>query len=350
MRIKNKLLKLVLMFIVMLFILCISNNVKADFKVEHKPPMEPIDCDQPGGDGFFFCRNEYTPWNWYTSNASRLCIPDSKDTYENQGEIQLGPTISFGLHTLQAMGGSLEGNLATVQHLIWGSVKYGETTCEGGNASWYNGGALPIVRADQYGMFYYGVLGGGGNLELKVDEEYIKNAKVFIDQKEKTAIVGPYYMSLVIHNSSPVDDATVEQNLWDELAKKNKEAYGENLPAFAEYEIEIDGAGEKKIFLDEEGKEVKFPKFNKKFYIKFDLNKEAEKVHPKIKITYIKNAKGVAYGYISKETVSQVHTYAVTDMWYDGAGLGASTNGTAGGNHALDMVFRYATVRWYRSC
>ena len=177
-------------------------------------------------------------------------------------------------------------------------------------------------------MFYHNLL-GGGDLKIEVDKESIENAKVHINQPEKTAIIGPYLLKL---ENKASEEAM--QTLWDELAGKNKELYGEDLPPFAEYEMEIEGSGEKKIFLDEKGEEVKFPKFNEKFYIKFDLDKEAEKVHAKIKIKYIKKATGVAYGYISDEEETRIHAYAVTDTWYSHS----AEQGSAGATQALDMV------------
>ncbi len=327
----NKLLKLVLMFIAILLILCISNNVKAanKFWVEHVPGQNPTDCTQQQGNPvYFFCRNEQTPWNWYTHDPSKFCIPKSRDVFKEREKIDLDPSISFGLYTLQQKGWSLKDNLELVQNLIWGSVKYPGNTCEGGNASLYDSSEDVIRRADQYGMFYHDLL-GGGDLKIEVDKESIENAKVHINQPEKTAIIGPYLLKL---ENQASEEAM--QNLWDELAGKNKEAYGDWLPPFAEYEMEIDGSGEKKIFLDEKGEEVKFPKFNEKFYIKFDLDKEAEKVHAKIKIKYIKKATGVAYGYISDEDETRIHAYAVTDTWYSAP----AEQGSAAAEEALSMV------------
>ena len=95
----NKLLKLVLMSIAILLILCISNNVKAvnKFWVEHVPGQNPIGCTQPGAQGYFFCRNEHTPWNWYSDNPSKFCIPKSRDVFKEREKIDLNPSISFGL-------------------------------------------------------------------------------------------------------------------------------------------------------------------------------------------------------------------------------------------------------------
>lgn len=354
MRIKNKLLKLVLMFIVMLLILCISNNVKAkdEFTVEHDKPMEPIDCKEQGNP-YFFCRNEFTPWNFYEDDESRIDILMTKFYYENAGEITLAPTISFGLHTLQAMGGSLD-DLAIVQHLIWGSVKYGETTCEGGDASLYDtDGSVPIQRADQFGKFYYGVLGGGkSDLELKIKEgaDDAPEAKVYINQKEKTAIIGPYTLIL------PELPADIEANLWNELAGLNT-GDDETIPRFAKYEIELEGGDvydKKKPFLDENGAPIEFPRFNEKFYLKIKLDLDALEVKPTIKINYVKDAKGLAYGYTSEENKSQVPTYAVVDMWYaepDGlealrnSGSGIDGGNNAAGQHLLDFVKNHVSVR-----
>lgn len=322
MTIKKKTIKWIIMLFMIMLLLCMGKAVKAEtdrIPVTHGRGDEPIDCPEQGNNGInFFCKNEWTPWNFYTKNSEVLAILDpNKFWYEQDGNaITLEPTISFGLYTAKKLGYI---DLETIQHLIWGSVKYSSSTCEGGNASYYSNAINTILkRADQYGMFYYGVIGGGSQ-DLACTVTGGDTAKVYVNQKDRKVIVGPYQINLVCKNVTKIDEETIKTNLWQELSGLNAKLYP-GAPSFAECHIQVDGATNTK-FLDKDGVEVLFPNFNEDFYIECKVENDVTSIHPKVNIKYIKSARASAYNYKSDDPATEIPGYAVLDEWYDDGGV-----------------------------
>lgn len=369
MKVKNSIVRFLLIAVIMIVSLFIGNKVSA-LTIENPVGAGPHGQPGNGNPDAYFCIENWVGWG-VKSNITSVSIDNVISEYEEDlGSLEA--SIKFGLYTA-----NIENNrdINIIQYLVWSSGYYKglpgyvDTLQKYSPADRKKGMEYEIVqRADQYAKFYYGILGGGQELKINVHND---NSKVFIDQKDHKLIVGPYQIEI---DSSRIEEAkkqaryasaidNAETVLYNELTGVNKKTYP-NAPEFAKYNLTgIDGKDIE--FLDRNGNTITFPNFNsdkeedRTFYIKCTPNDGVKEVNPKINIEYIKDLNGSG-SYCKAEDVTfkgtrtdvdivdfnkeKANSYVNGNIWtYDAIMKDDFEIITSGGKKYLDVTLDNAT-------
>lgn len=323
MKVRNNKLRFLLMAIIAIAVLFIGEKAFA-LTVENPQGNGPHEQPGNGSPDAYFCIENWVGWT-IRSKSDDVSINNVIVDYdEDLGNIET--SIGFGLYTATKEGIT---DIDTIQYLVWSSGYYKglpgyiDTLQKYSPADRAKAMGYEVVqRADQYAKFYYGILGGGQELKINVNND---NTKVFIDQTSHKLIVGPYKIDIdrerlesakaQARYQGAVNDAA--EILCNELSGANKKIYP-NAPEFARYNITgIDGTDIE--FLDKDGNKIEFPNFNSEdndndiFYIRCTPNEGVLEVHPKINIEYIKNVKATGK-YCESETATFTGTRTNVDI------------------------------------
>lgn len=347
MKVRNSKLRFLLMAVIVIAALFVGQKVFA-LTVENPQGDGPHAQPGNGSPDAYFCIENWVGWS-IRSNNSDVSIDNVIVDYDEQlGDIET--SIAFGLYTASKEGIT---DITTIQYLVWSSGYYKGLPGYIDTLQKYAPtdrakaiGSEIVQRADQYAKFYYGILGGGQELKINVNNE---NSKVFVDQKEHKLIVGPYKIDIdrekleaakaQARYPSSVDDAV--ETFYKELSGENKKLYP-NAPEFAKYEITgIDGTDIE--FLDKDGKKIEFPNFNSEdndndiFYIRCTPNEGVLEVHPKIKIDYVKSAKATGR-YCQSETATFTGTRTNVDI------LESDFNATSANSYVNGNIYTFDAI------
>lgn len=312
----KKKIRLIILLILLIGISLLLGNKTYALTINKKGLM-PTDYDLSDNyNGVYnnFCIEDTRTYRWATNSAvshpqiTQGVQLNDKVEYNvmssDTGEIP--PSVGYALWYLQKTGHLQEAYSAqnsvywnTLQAVIYNATaKYGEDLCIQAVES-------PISNevtkwSDIYAKCYYEIfskLGGQKSMfEAYTTEEELA---VNVDQEEKTIVVGPYYLELNVSAS-----LESQRYLYNQLIRNGVD----DNTAFATFDaiknMNCD-EGEKPIFINKNGKEIKFPNFitQEPFYIKFtpgndgfitDVAKRNEeyKKKPVIVIDYINGFTG----------------------------------------------------------
>ena len=283
----KKKIRLIILFILLIGISLLLGNKTYALTINKKGLM-PTDYDlSDNHNGVYnnFCIQDTKTYRWATHSALSHPLTtqgvqlNDKVEYNvmssDTGEIP--PSVGYALWYLQKTGHLQEAYSAqnsvywnTIQAVIYNATaKYGEDLC-------IQAVEAPISNevtkwSDIYAKCYYEIfskLGGQKSMfEAYTTEEELA---VNVDQEEKTIVVGPYYLELNVSASQES-----QRYLYNQLIRNGVD----DNTAFATFDaiknMNCD-EGEKPIFINKNGKEIKFPNFitQEPFYIKFKTGNE----------------------------------------------------------------------------
>lgn len=313
---KKKIRLIILLILLIGISLLLSNKVYAsDF---YRNGGDVLDFDlSEGGVYNNFCIDDTKTYSVQTHSAKYATTSYSQTmglilnqiaTYNVKGtSSNMPPSVGYALWYLQKTG-HLQEAFSSQDNPYWSALQfiiyrataeYGEDICE--NASLNVTTSTDVSKwSDIYARCYYEIFSKLGKDTPLFDViSYEDELAVNVDQEEKTIVVGPYYLELNVDASN-----NAKRYLYNQLIRNGVD----DNTAFATFNkiknMNCD-EGEEPIFINKNGKQIKFPNFvtGEAFYIKFrpgnegfitDVAKRDEeyKKKPVISVNYINGFTG----------------------------------------------------------
>ena len=313
----KKKIRLIILFILLIGIsLLLGNKVYASDFYRNGADTTEFDLND-GGLYNVFCIDDTKTYTVQTHSAKYASSSYSQKmglmlnqiaTYNEKGtSSDMPPSVGYALWYLQKTG-HLQEAFSSQDNPYWSALQliiyrataeYGENICEHSETNATT--SQDVMKwSDIYARCYYDIFSKLGKdtplFDVESDEDELA---VNVDQEEKTIVVGPYYLELNVEASS-----TTKQYLYNQLIRNG---VNDNT-AFATFDkiknMNCD-EGEEPIFINKNGKQIKFPNFvtGEAFYIKFkpgnegfitDVAKRNEeyKKRPVISVNYINGFTG----------------------------------------------------------
>ena len=280
----------------------------------------------PGGDTF--CAGKgwaLTIRSQYSGDSTKLPDPGSSGgrkeevIYKHSWTTEMAQSIAYA----RAFGGSSVKN-EEIQRLVWASGVW---------SSYTNGSCLvddsDVVeintessgiegRATQFANFVYRALNGDGKLGLSISKGN-QNVNIIVNQYDQTYTVGPYTISIDNQDANLQNGTgygTIGDLVYKEIMGYNT-GYSEanafcvgSVGAQIIYESGNSANTQDVVVLDENGYEIKFPRFGQKFYIKYKSgDAEIKKIKPSIQINYLKKITNNGFAYYADTYESEKVTF-----------------------------------------
>ena len=277
-------------------------------------------------------------------NKNDYSYRNEMNHYALSNSAQVEQSIAAAYYTYKLMG---QGSKTEMQQNVWSSGQWKGKEGYHNNLVNYTGnkqsaGSKAIsARAQQWANFYYNVLKPSGmkvNIDVKPTDE--KELSVYVDQIARTYTQGPYMIDLKNSGGASIAKQKTEYSngedlgtlIYNEIIEENP---GEEYFKFCELDEVYatvkytDGSIQEKVkikILDENGQELKFPKFTEIFYIQIQIpageTRTVETFEMDFKLKYITELPGKVNTYKSdwieyELTCEQLKELTTSILFYD---------------------------------